>query len=151
MKTFLDTNIFVEYIEERQEAGYVEKILNAIAEGKHQGVLSQGSFYTLAFLLERMLKKNGIHKPLQTAQLRGLLDDILATARIVGVSHEHLHDAVQDCAFTDLEDSFQYRCAIENKCDVLLTINTKDFIHADQSRPMILTPLEFVNKYLSTQ
>ena len=42
MKIFLDTNLFLEYIEERSEADNVELILNAIAEGEHQGVLSQG-------------------------------------------------------------------------------------------------------------
>ena len=59
MKIFLDTNIFIEYIEERQEVDHVEKILNAVSDGKHIGVLSQGTFYTLAFLLERILKERG--------------------------------------------------------------------------------------------
>ena len=47
MKIFLDTNIFLEYIEERQEVDSVEQILEAIANGKYEGCLSQGSFYTL--------------------------------------------------------------------------------------------------------
>ena len=148
MKIFLDTNIFIEYIEERQEVDHVEKILNAVSDGKHIGVLSQGTFYTLAFLLERILKERGIHKPLQTEQLRRLLADIQATARIVSVSHESLNDALQDMAFTDLEDSFQYHCAMENECDILLTINLKDYRHADQSKLEILTPAGFVQKYL---
>lgn len=148
MKIFLDTNIFLEYIEERQEVNSVEKILKAIADGEHEGVLSQGSFYTLAFLLERVLKEKGIHKPFQTEQLRGLMADIQATVQIVGVSHEHLSDALRDTAFTDLEDSFQYRCALEHECDILITINIKDYRYADQSRLQILTPTTFVNKYL---
>ena len=149
MKIFLDTNLFLEYIEERSEADNVELILNAIAEGEHQGVLSQGSFYTLAFLLERALKAKGIHKPFQTEYLRKLLADIQATARVVGVSHEFLNDALQDKAFTDLEDSFQYRCALENNCDVLLTINIKDYRRADLSALEILSPSDFVSRYLS--
>ena len=42
MKIFLDTNIFLEYIEERQEVDSVEQILEAIANGKYEGCLSQG-------------------------------------------------------------------------------------------------------------
>lgn len=85
---------------------------------------------------------------MQTEQLRRLLADVQATARIVSVSHESLNDALQDMAFTDLEDSFQYHCAMENECDVLLTINLKDYRHADQSKLEILTPAGFVQKYL---
>jgi len=47
MKIFLDTNIFIEYIEERLEVETVAEILNAIAEGKHQGFLSQGCWRLL--------------------------------------------------------------------------------------------------------
>lgn len=42
MKIFLDTNIFVEYIEERQEVETVAEILETIADGKHQGILLSG-------------------------------------------------------------------------------------------------------------
>ena len=66
MKLFLDTNIFTEYIEERQEVETVSRILEAVADGKHRGFLSQGGFYTLAFLLEKTLKRKEIHKPLLT-------------------------------------------------------------------------------------
>ena len=66
MKVFLDTNVFTEYIEERREVETVAKVLEAVADGKHQGYLSQGGFYTLAFLLEKTLKRKDIHKPLLT-------------------------------------------------------------------------------------
>ena len=94
------------------------------------------------------MKEKGIHKPLLIGQLRDLLADVQATARVVGVSHEHLSDALQDTAFNDLKDSFQYHCALENECNVLVTINLKDYIHADQSGIEILTPAGFVEKYI---
>lgn len=62
MKIFLDTNVFTEYIEERPEVETVAKILEAVADGKHQGCLSQGGFYTLAFLLEKTLKRKDMHR-----------------------------------------------------------------------------------------
>ena len=148
MKIFLDTNIFTEYIEERQEVEAVAEILDAVADGKHQGFLSQGAFYTLAFLLEKTLKHKNIHKPLLTEWLRRLLEDIQSTATVVGVSHEHLKEAVADKAFDDLEDSFQYHCALENDCDVLVTINIKDYKNANKDSLEIMTPADFVEKYL---
>ena len=123
----------------------VAEILASVADGKHQGYLSQGGFYTLSYLLEKTLKHKDIHKPMLTEWLRRLLRDILSTATVVGVSHEHLYDAVNDEAFTDLEDSFQYQCALENKCDVLVTINIKDYNNVDPAMLKIMTPTDFVD------
>ena len=148
MKIFLDTNIFVEYIEERHEVETVAEILEAIADGKHQGFLSQGGFYTLTFLLERALRHKGIYKPILTDLLRRVLGDILSTATVVGISHKHFLDAVGDAAFSDLEDSFQYHCALENECDVLITINIKDYKDAGSEKLKVMTPFDFAERYL---
>ena len=51
----------------------------------------------------------------------------------------------------DIEDSFQYRSALENRCQVLITINENDFKNADQSRMAILTPSAFVEKYMNVE
>ena len=42
----------------------------------------------------------------------------------------------------------QYQCALQNKCDALITINLKDFSRADSPVMEILSPEEFVGKYL---
>ena len=51
-------------------------------------------------------------------------------------------------AADDAEDSFQYHCALQNKCDALVTINLKDYGNADTSAMDILSPEAFVSKYL---
>ncbi len=43
----------------------------------------------------------------------------------------------------------KYRCALENRCHVLITINDNDFKNADQSQIEILTPSAFVEKYIN--
>jgi len=57
-------------------------------------------------------------------------------------------EALTNEAFDDLEDSFQYQCALENNCDVLVTINKKDYSKASQTDLEVMTPAEFVQKYL---
>ena len=109
---------------------------------------SQGGFYTLTFLLERALRHKGIHKPILTDLLRRVLEDILSTAIVAGISHEHLLDALGDTAFSDLEDSFQYHCALENECDVLITINIKDYRDAGSDKLKVMTPSDFAERYL---
>ena len=47
-----------------------------------------------------------------------------------------------------IEDSFQYQCALQNKCDALITINLKDYRNADTSAMEILSPEAFVSRFL---
>ena len=66
----------------------------------------------------------------------------------VGLSQKRLKQGINDMAFDDVEDSFQYQCAVQNKCDSLVTINLRDFRGADTAQLEVLSPTEFVEKYL---
>lgn len=55
---------------------------------------------------------------------------------------------VNDTSFSDIEDSFQYQCALKNGCNYLLTINTKDFGKADPDLIKVVSPIEFVALFL---
>jgi predicted nucleic acid-binding protein len=148
MKIFLDTNIFIEYFENRKQIESVSHIFDAVEEGNMEAVISAGGLYTMTYLLTKGLKRNGVYRPEQTVQLRSILNGVLMLAKVVDVTHSNLIDAINDEAFTDLEDSYQYRCALKNGCDVLVTINLRDYKFADRSSIEILSPEEFVEKYL---
>jgi predicted nucleic acid-binding protein len=148
MRLFLDTNIFPEFINRRAQYESVCHLIDAIVEGKHSACISTGCIYTLSFLFERSLKAQGIHKPEQTARLRSYLTEVLHVAELVDLSHYAAEQAINDEHFSDIEDSFQYQCALENGCDIFVTINVDDFKNADQLQIEILTPAAFVEKYL---
>jgi predicted nucleic acid-binding protein len=148
MKVFLDTNIFLEYFERRRQYQAVSQLLSAIEDGRLKAVVSAGCVYTLAYLVRSELKRQGIHRPEQTTRLRQTLDIVLSLANVVGISHKRMVNGNTDPAFDDIEDSFQYQCALQNKCDALITINLKDFSRADSPVMEILSPEEFVGKYL---
>jgi predicted nucleic acid-binding protein len=148
MRLFLDTNIFPEFINRRAQYESVCHLIDAIVEGKHSACISTGCIYTLSFLFERSLKAQGIHKPEQTARLRSYLTEVLHVAELVDLPHYAAEQAINDEHFSDIEDSFQYQCALENGCDVFVTINVDDFKNADQLQIEILTPAAFVEKYL---
>ena len=94
------------------------------------------------------LKRQGIDRPEQTKRLRDTLNTILSIVTALGISHKHLVTGINDTAFDDIEDSFQYQCAIQAKCDTLVTINLRDYRGADTSTIEILSPTEFVAKHL---
>ena len=148
MTVFLDTNIFVEYLEQRREYEAVGKIFHSVEDGKLKAFVSAGCVYTLAYLIRMELKKQHIFRPEQTERLRSILSTILSLVKVVDVNHRHIIAGVNDRSFDDVEDSFQYQCALQNKCDVFVTINLRDFHGADTSMIDVLSPTEFLNKYL---
>ena len=138
MKVFLDTNIFIEYTTCRKQFRWVRDVFDAIEDEIISAVASVGGMYTNAYLVTLYFKEHGIHRPEQTERVRQTLLAFLQLAQ----------EAVNDERFTDIEDSFQYHCALQNDCDVLLTINIKDYKNVLGQRPEVLTPEEFVEKYL---
>ena len=148
MRLFLDTNIFMEFVEQRKQFEHVCVIIDAILEGKHLAFISTGCIYTLAYLFERSLKHQNIHLPELTHKLRGYLNEVLDMATIVDLSHAGAKRAIASKFFDDIEDSFQYQCAVENHCDVLLTTNDNDFLRVEEPSIEILTPAQFVEKHI---
>lgn len=62
MKLFIDTNIFVEYFEKRQQFESVRILFNTLEDGVHTGYISTGSFYTLAYIIDQGFKRKGYNK-----------------------------------------------------------------------------------------
>ena len=148
MKVFLDTNIFLEYFQRRRQYQSVSQLLSAIEDKRIKAVISVGSVYTLAYLIRMELKRQDIHRPEQTNQLRAMLNIVLSMAAVGNVSHKNIVSGTNNLAFDDVEDSYQYQCALQNKCDALVTINLKDYRNADDSSIEILSPDMFASKYL---
>lgn len=148
MKVFLDTNIFMEYTKCRKQFKWVRDIFDAIEDEKLTAVSSVGSMYTNAYLVTLYLKENEIHRPEQVEKLRLILNTFRQIAPTVDCSDETIKEAIDDEQFTDIEDSFQYHCALQHECDVLLTINIKDYKNVLGTKLYVMTPQEFVERFL---
>ena len=148
MRVFLDTNVFLEYFEQRRECQAVGKLLSAVEDGKLKAIVSVGCVYTLAYLIRMELKRKDIHRPEQTLRLRTMLNTVMSMVTVGGLNQSRIVKGLNDVAFDDVEDSFQYQCGLQAKCDALITINLRDYNNADTSKMEILSPTEFVDKYL---
>lgn len=147
MRVFFDTNIIIELLENRAQADFVDNVLCLCEQNKWSKCLSVGSFYTITYLTERMLHRQQICQPLLAERQREILNDILAAFYIAPTNSETLQAGVDDKAFCDLEDSYQYQTAIVAGCDVLLTINKKDFPYNTSLK--VMSPEEFLDSYVS--
>ena len=148
MKIFVDTNVFLEYLEHRIQFENVKRIFDAAEDGKFELCMSSGGFYTITYLITMGLKKKGIHRPEQTAVLTRALNAILYLSNILDISHSYIEKDVNDENFVDKEDGFQYYCALENDCDIIVTINIKDYKNADGGNIKVMSPSDFSSTYL---
>lgn len=113
--------------------------------------MSAGCLYTLIYLLGLYLKSKGIHEPEKTLQIKDSLSTMLEYIDIVDISKEYVNNAISATDFKDLEDSCQYQCAIENDCNILLTINIKHFNKIKNPQCEVIDPHTFVGKYMAKQ
>lgn len=148
MRVFIDTNIFAEYIFEREQSASVQKIFQAVKEKSIEAFTSSASLYTMAYISEQMLKRKGIHQPELTNQVRKIIESLLQLVQIGNIEHSDMMIGVNDTSFSDIEDSFQNQCALKNGCNYLITINSKDFSKASQDLMKVVSPNDFVNNYL---
>lgn len=146
MKIFCDTNIIIEFLCRREQANLIERILR-FEPDQNQYFISIGSFYTITFIIEKYLRKNTeLSVDQRLEKLREILLSILYDFNLASLPLQNLKQGVNDSRYIDLEDSYQYQAAISSQCDVLLTINKKDFSSSDILS--IYTPQEFIEKYL---
>lgn len=114
--------------------------------------MSVGSMYTLSYLLSIDLKLKGIHEPDKTEAIREMLSELLSKYIFaIELSHQKMEYALKDLSFHDLEDSYQYYCAIENNCDANVTINIKHFKGDHKKQIPIYTPKEFVERFIKQE
>ena len=126
MKVFYDTNIILEYLFNRKEGETVRNILLWSRDNNVEKFLSSGSFYTITYLIEKHLKNQGL-QDIQNRRsvLSGILSGLLQEYTIIGEAD--WEKAIYDVRFSDLEDSYQYQTALNADCNVLLTLNIRDF------------------------
>ena len=145
MKVFLDTNVILEYFAIREEYETVQSLYQHFYNRHDTLYMSVGSFYTIVFLIERVLKKEaGLKGETRIKALRDIMGRILRTILVAEHDNDSLLRGISDVRFDDLEDSCQYELACKAECDFLITFNIGDFTVKNDSAVRVLTPKEFL-------
>jgi predicted nucleic-acid-binding protein len=148
MIIFCDTNIVLEYLQQRQYASQVEQILHNALQNGDQLFISIGSFYTITYLTERYLKaEQTLTKEDRLSRLRFILNGVLGTFNLADTLAHSISDGVNDLLFDDLEDSYQAHVSCDLGSDILLTINEKHFDRFNGS-VKVFTPSSYIETYL---
>jgi predicted nucleic acid-binding protein len=132
-KVFVDTDIVLDLLTKR-EPYYISAamLFSLSAEKKIDLYISPVMTANLHYILRKSIGQveavNAIRK------LRVLVNVVTIDEDIV--------DLVLSSKFKDIEDGFQYYCALSEKIGVLITRNTKDFIEKEL---VIMNAEEFLN------
>lgn len=116
-RIFLDTNVLIDYYDNRSGADAAESIFAAGYAKKIELYTSVLSFANFAYIAFR-------HRTRE--QLYAHLDSLSEMVSALPIDNEQLRRAI-DAKERDFEDMLQYQCAIAAGCDAIVTRNIKDF------------------------
>ena len=146
MKTFIDTNVIMEYVLQRERASEAKNTIAFLVKGGNELIISVGSFYTLLFLIEKYLRKD-LHyeKTRRLATLRDIMQQILYIFKVAEHDKDSLLRSIEDVTFDDLEDSCQYQLAKREGCEMLITLNIADYPMGSDAPIPVITPQQFLD------
>lgn len=138
-KVFLDSNVILDHALNRAFADEAEKIFSMSEQGKIVCYVSTGSLYTLAYILEKALKNINL--------VREKLLLYLTLITPVSCLPHYFEQAINDKAFDDIEDAFQYYTALRSDCDFFITANVKDFKKGEMNNLPVLKPDNYLLRF----
>ena len=131
-KLFLDTNVVIDLLGEREPFYESAAKIASLADiGRIQIYVSALTYPTTYYLLTRFEDKEMVKKKIRKFKVIAETSDL--TDKII--------DKALSSKFKDFEDSLQYYCALEMRCNMIITRNVKDF---KESEILILTPNEYL-------
>lgn len=130
---FLDTNVIVDMLADREGCDDMVYLLSLEKEGKIRLSTSVLSYANILYIMRRSDKSQ------VKLNLLKLLEQIYA----LPMDCQQLTEAL-DMDASDVEDSIQYRCALAAGCDFILTRNLKHYRGFDCSQVTILSPQQYI-------
>lgn len=132
MKVYIDSDVILDYLYEREPFSSNAKIVIALIEEKViSGYISSLIFWNIYYVLSKYLGEKEARKKIKL--FRSLIDIIAIDGKII--------DQGLNSNIKDFEDSIQYYAAKSNNMDFLITRNKKDYPKSGLS---ILNPDEFL-------
>lgn len=137
MKVFLDTNILLDVLVERDNQRFTEnaaKILGLGADSVIELNMSVLSITTIAYVLKNMTS----HRK------KSIMKDLTSIVKVLPSLPEHVSNML-DNPMKDIEDTLQVQSAMEGQCDIIVTRDIHDF--QDSELPVI-TPDDLLGRIL---
>ena len=117
-KVFIDTNIVIDLLSKRKEFYKPASRLFTLSDNKEIILAISSLTFANTFYL--------LSKELDTAKVKGILRKFKLLVKVLPMD-DKIIDLSLNSDFKDFEDAIQYFTAIENKFEIIVTRNLKDF------------------------
>lgn len=134
MVIFLDTNVVIDYFDEREYSKEAERIFDYCSNDENEGVIASLSLSTFFYLFRKKLT------------VKERKDDIRMLAELftIGTVDEGTVKMALELDMNDYEDAIQAACASKYQAALIITNNIRDFAN---STVKAVTSKEFVDSY----
>lgn len=149
MKVFIDTNVILEYVLQREHYAEAKKVIAQCITTCDTMMMSAGGFYTMIFIVDKYFRKELLKGRGEARELtRVIMRKILDVFSVAEHNAETLITGIDNRTFYDLEDSCQYQLAQKEGCKLLLTFNLSDYPAEQATTLSVMTPQMFLDTYL---
>ena len=128
---FLDTNVLMDFVDNRENREYAETIIELGKTGVIQLYASYLSFANMGYILRKR----------QEDERYRMIRNARKIVTVLPCDSDQL-DSTLASPVKDYEDMLQYQCALAAGCDVIVTNNKRDF--QEFSELPFLTSEEFL-------
>jgi predicted nucleic acid-binding protein len=137
MKALLDTNIFIDFLSEREpHFESSDAVIRECLDGKVAGIMATHTANDIFYIV----RKNCRDLPTgEIVKAIVMLTKMFETVNLTATDIE----AASVLRFSDFEDALINQCATKSKADFIVTRNVKDF---KNSTIKAITPQEFLNQ-----
>jgi len=134
MKIFLDTNVLLDLVLDRDGADAAQRIVTIGRKDEWTRLYaSYLSMANIAYILRK--------RPME--DVKDCLSQLYKLLAVLPMNDTQLMSAIRNCSSPDFEDSLQIMCAEDKACDVIVTNNPAHF-RSFTDIP-VLTPDEFLS------
>lgn len=133
-KIFLDTNILLDFGQNREQFRYAETILQLGKNNEIELCASYLSYANMGYILRKM----------QQCDKYALMRKMRQNINVLPCDSEQLDLGLSN-ETKDFEDMLQYQCAMASDCEIIVTNNETDY--TDFSQIPVMSSKEFLLYY----
>lgn len=123
MKVFLDTNVLLDTIVERDNPQFTDDASTILSLGETQVIelfMSALSIPVIAYVI----------KNVNATRKKAIIKDLISIVKVLPSLPQHV-DNILECTMNDIEDALQVQSAKEGQCDIIVTRDIADFKESD--------------------
>ncbi|MBQ7425351.1 MAG: PIN domain-containing protein [Lachnospiraceae bacterium] len=140
MIVLLDTNVALDYILQREKYDIAKQVIDLAKTDKEIECVTATTITDIHYETSKYKEPDSNKKKYSSLDAQELLENFLEYVEVLEVTGDTIKEALK-LRWKDFEDALQYRVAVENGVDCIITNNVRDFRQAEID---VMSPADFI-------